>query len=119
MSLSSAPFWHANGLLVDLADLTSADSVALRAHRISVQLMPLAAYRPAWRQRLDALHTEVARGKRAGTVDQVRAVQGRLDQVSAGQISEGQIYEGQIRTGQGRAGQVRAAQIRERQVRAA
>jgi len=114
MSLSSAPFWHANGLLVDLADLTSADSVALRAHRISVQLMPLAAYRPAWRQRLDALHTEVARGKRAGTVDQVRAVQGRREQVSAGQISEGQI-----RTGQGRAGQVRAAQIRERQVRAA
>jgi hypothetical protein len=36
-----APFWHANGLLVDLADLASADSVALRAHRISVQLVQL------------------------------------------------------------------------------
>ncbi len=30
----------------------------------------VAAYRPAWRQRLDALHTEVARGTRAGAVHQ-------------------------------------------------
>lgn len=29
----------------------------------------LAAYRPMWGQRLDALHTEVARGKRAGAID--------------------------------------------------
>jgi DNA-binding transcriptional ArsR family regulator len=43
---------------------------ALAAEGIGAADAALAAYRPAWRQRLDALHTEVARGKRAGAVDQ-------------------------------------------------
>jgi DNA-binding transcriptional ArsR family regulator len=42
---------------------------ALAAEGLSAADSALAVYRPAWQQRLDALHTEVARGKRARAVD--------------------------------------------------